>query len=114
MSGEGSCCSNADYSAWGFSPGKFPVSCIDCPPDQRAEDKILGSVSSMRCLFHAIKAKSEHGRHDEGCTFKFYEPTPIDLEAVVVEVGAWAYLCVLGFLVAVVGGAVYGSIIPTA
>jgi hypothetical protein len=79
MSGEGSCCSNANYADWGFAPGTYPVNCIDCPPDQPEEDKILGTVSSMRCLLHTIEARAHYGRHTEGCTLQFYEPEPFNL-----------------------------------
>lgn len=87
MSGEGACCANADYSAWGYASGNYPVHCVDCGP-QDDEDRILGSVSSMRCLFHAIKAKSRYGLHTDDCQLLFYEPEQINFEDVYEESAA--------------------------
>ncbi len=101
MSDEGLINCIPGHEAWGFSVGTFPVHCIDCPKDQLDENKILGSVSSYRCLYHAIKARCAN--QDEGCSMSFYEPEPFDFptcswDEIAVEVGSILMLFCIGFL----------------
>ncbi len=105
MSGEGMLASVPGYEPWGFSSGTYPVNCIDCPSEQRNEDKIFGSVSSIRCLYHAIQARCNE--QDEGCNpqLTFYEPTRIDLEpscswqSIAEEIGVWILIMSIALIV---------------
>lgn len=102
MSGEGLLNCIPGHEAWGFSAGTYPVHCIDCPSDQAQENKILGSVSSYRCLYHAIKARCAN--QDEGCSMSFYEPTEHNFyrcswDEIAEEIGALLMLLCIGFLI---------------
>jgi hypothetical protein len=80
MSGEGLLAVVPGYEAWGFSTGVYPVNCIDCE-NQSEEDKILGSVSSYRCLTHAIRARCSEQDEGVNVCLPFYEPSPISFDA---------------------------------
>lgn len=101
MSGEGLISCIPGHEPWGFASGNYPVNCIDCPPGQRNEDKILGSISSIRCLYHAIQARCSD--QDEGCSMSFYEPEAYEFprcswSEVYVEIGAWLLILCIGII----------------
>lgn len=101
MSGEGLIHCIPGHEAWGYAAGVYPVNCIDCPSGQNTDDKILGSISSIRCLYHAIQARC--GEHDEGCSMSFYEPEAYDFprcswDEIAVEFGAWMMILLMAFL----------------